>query len=185
MGIIKLQNHPLLGTASSPESRPLGSKLKYMISGAMKNMEITFRVPLVAVMIFLVAAIGISLAGILFLMPAMNWPPSIAIYFILISTVLAATGLSLLSGVLVVTESGIQQRYLCSVRTFLWPDIVEWRREKADGIDVLWLRDSRGKKHYLKGWLVFGGRSDLLVERLKQKVTLDGYQTNLLYIQRS
>lgn len=140
-----------------------------MNSGSLENEEIVFRVPLIIVMILLIAAIGISLFGILFLMPAMNWPPSVAIYFLVISIVFAAIGLSLLSGVLKVTESGIQQRYLRLVKTFVWSDIVEWRREKGDGIDVLWLRDSSGKKYYLKSWLVFGGRSDMLVSCLEQK----------------
>ena len=51
-----------------------------------------------------------------------------------------------------------------------WKDIVEWRYVRALDHEDFWVRDSTGKKHHLKRWLVFGKRrSKQVAEIMREK----------------
>jgi|GEM_PF-3769453 hypothetical protein len=86
---------------------------------------------------------------------------------------------------LFISADGIWQKLLFSEWRLPWEDIVEWRycqsgvelesgemRQRTKGRwhgNQFWVRDKAGKKHYFKGWLVFGRRAQQVAQLMRER----------------
>jgi hypothetical protein len=144
---------------------------------------VIYRAPVALHFLLLAGAVALGLLG---LSPAFaEFSRSGSIVCVGIATGLVLYALSLGSSKLVLSDEGLSQKLLASEFLLRWEDIVEWRHceggsdfETGESRDStmnkhhfieFWLQDTRGKRYYLKRWLVFGKRSRLLADVLRQK----------------
>ena len=107
---------------------------------------------------------------ILPLIPALGWPPVSGWILAGVAFLMVVYALTLLPTKLVVSDDGLIQKQLFSELRLSWSEIAEWRYVKVQDVEGFWIHDRSGKKHPLKGWLVYGKRrSKQLAELLRQK----------------
>ena len=87
---------------------------------------------------------------------AFGWPPVTNLVIIAIEVLVVVYALTLLPTRLVLSDDGVWQKQLFSELRLPWKEITEWRYVRAVEYECFWIRDSTGKKHHLKRWLVFG-----------------------------
>jgi len=114
-----------------------------------------------------------------------GWPPPLFWIFVGVSVFMAIYALTLLPTRMVISDEGIDQKLLFSEMRLQWKDLIEWRHceggETFETNDLraqtngrwhsieFWVKDKTGKKYYFKRWLVFGHRSKILADILREQ----------------
>ncbi len=135
---------------------------------------------------FVLLALGAAASlGILPLVRAEGWPPSVEWILIGVAGFVLVYALTLLPTQLVISDEGVHQRLLFSESRLRWEDMVEFRhcdggaefeegnlraqtRNRWHSIEF-WVKDRAGRKHHFKRWLVFGRRSKQVADMLRER----------------
>ena len=123
--------------------------------------------------------------GMLSLIRSLGWPPAAVWIVAGVAVFIIVYALTLLPTRLVISDEGIYQKLLFSRSRLRWEDVVEWRHcdggaEFEEGelraqiknmwhSIEFWVKDKTGKKYHFKRWLVFGRRSKLVADILRER----------------
>ena len=117
--------------------------------------------------------------------PTGLWPPVMFWVLVGVAIFMAAYALTLLPTRLVISDEGVCQKLFFSELRVRWEDIVEWRhcdggeefevgdlraqtKSKWHSIEF-WVKDKTGRHYHFKRWLVFGRRSKLIADIMREQ----------------
>ena len=130
---------------------------------------VTFKCPLWLVLVLAGAGVFVGLLFPYLLVRFLHLTTALYPYFMAAGGALALFGVSLLPTQLEISDEGIRQRQIFSRFHVRWDNLVEWHFSKTQDINVFWVKDKAGKMHYIKNWLIFGKRANLVTKALRDR----------------